>query len=250
MKQTIFFDLDDTLVYCNKYFNDVLDRFAGEMSVWYASAGITREAIAAKQAEIDIAGVQIVGFQPDHFPQSFIDTYRYFRDVTGRPSSALEEEKLWKLGNSVYGIEVEPYPMMEETLYSLANDGNELHLYTGGDTLIQYRKIESLRLDRFFEERIYVRQHKNTEALEQILSTGRFDRTNTWMIGNSVRTDVVPALSCGLNAVYLKQEEEWKYNIIPIDTSPSGAMLTLTALPEVPPAITDYLSGTAMRKSV
>ncbi|MFC5467589.1 HAD family hydrolase [Cohnella suwonensis] len=249
MKQTIFFDLDDTLVYCNKYFNDVLDRFADEMYAWYAKSGVTREAIAAKQAEIDIAGVQVVGFQPDHFPQSFVETYRFFRDATGRASSVLEEEKLWKLGNSVYGIEVEPYPMMEETLYSLANKGNELHLYTGGDTLIQYRKIESLRLDRFFEERIYVRQHKNTDALEEILASGRFDRSNTWMIGNSVRTDVVPALLCGLNAVYLKQDEEWKYNIIPIETPPTGALLTLTALPQVPPAISDYLSGLTMKES-
>jgi putative hydrolase of the HAD superfamily len=243
------FDLDDTLVYCNKYFHFILDRFADEMMDWFGTAGITRADIAAKQTEIDIAGVQILGFKSEHFPQSFIDTYRHFQQLTGRAPSPLDEEKLWKLGNSVYELQVEPYPMMEETLESLAGNGHELHLYTGGDVLIQYKKIESMRLERYFGDRIYVRQHKNTEALEQILSAGAFDRANTWMIGNSVRTDVLPAVRCGINAVYLKQEAEWTYNVLPIDAEPSAALLTLTALPQVPPAIHDYLHGIAMKES-
>ncbi|WP_373230978.1 HAD family hydrolase [Cohnella sp.] len=248
MEQKIMFDLDDTLVYCNKYFNFILDQFTDEMTDWYSPAGITRASIMEKQTEIDIARVHVQGFKSEHFPQSFIDTYRYFQDITGRAPSPLEEEKLWKLGNSVYEQEVEPYPKMEETLDTLAKRGHELHLYTGGDTLIQNRKIELMQLERYFEDRIYVRQLKNTAALEQILSEGEFDRVNTWMIGNSVRTDVLPALQCGINAVYLKQETEWTYNVIPIDTSPKGALLTLTALPQVPPAIHGYLEAVGMRK--
>ncbi|TFE24867.1 HAD family hydrolase [Cohnella luojiensis] len=247
MSQKIMFDLDDTLVYCNKYFHFILDQFADEMTSWYTPAGISRENIMAKQTEIDIAGVQILGFKSEHFPQSFIDTYRYFQNLTGRVASPLEEEKLWKLGNSVYELDVEPYPLMEETLDSLASGGHELHLYTGGDMLIQYRKIEQMNLERYFQNRIYVRQHKNKDALEQILSEGRFDRANTWMIGNSVRTDVLPALHCGIHAVYLKQKAEWTYNVIPIDAKPSGALLTLTALPQVPPAISDYLIQVGMK---
>jgi putative hydrolase of the HAD superfamily len=86
--------------------------------------------------------------------------------------------------------------------------------------------------------------------LEKILTDGRFDRENTWMIGNSVRTDVLPALHCGINAVYLKQESEWTYNVIPIDATPSGALLTLTALPQVPPAIYDYLNTSVLKELV
>lgn len=250
MEQQIMFDLDDTLVYCNKYFNFILDQFADEMTTWYSPAGITRASIMEKQTEIDIARVHVQGFKSEHFPQSFIDTYRYFQSLTGRSPSPLEEEKLWKLGISVYEQEVEPYPMMEETLDALANRGHELHLYTGGDILIQNRKIELMKLERYFEDRIYVRQLKNTAALEQILTERGFDRGNTWMIGNSIRTDVLPALQCGINAVYLKQETEWTYNVIPIDESPKGALLTLTALPQVPPAIHSYLESSAMRESV
>ncbi|MFB9275080.1 HAD family hydrolase [Cohnella cellulosilytica] len=249
MKQQILFDLDDTLVYCNKYFHDTLDRFADRLAEWFGPAGVRKEEIAAKQTEIDIAGVQVLGFKSEHFPQSMIDTYRYFQRVTGRARSALEEDQLWKLGNSVYALEIEPYPMMDETLESLSASGHELHLYTGGDSEIQLRKIESMRLERYFKDRIYIRQHKNTDALEQILSSGGFDRGNTWMIGNSVRTDVLPALHCGINAVYLKQEAEWAYNVIPIDAMPRGALLTLSELPQVPPAIRQYLDDLLMRES-
>jgi len=250
MSQQILFDLDDTLVYCNKYFHSILDRFADRMAEWFGPAGVSREEIAAKQTEIDIAGVQILGFKSEHFPQSMIDTYRHFRSVTGRKGSPLDEDQLWKLGNSVYDLEIEPYPMMDETLESLAEKGHELHLYTGGDPVIQFRKIESMRLERYFDDRIYVRQHKNTDALEQILSAGGFDRSQTWMIGNSVRTDVLPALRCGINAVYLKQESEWAYNVIPIDAKPNGALITLTELPQVPTAIHQYLDEKPMKESV
>lgn len=250
MKQKIMFDLDDTLVYCNKYFHFILEQFMDEMTTWYSPAGVTRANIMEKQTEIDIARVHVQGFKSEHFPQSFIDTYRYFQNLTGRTPSPLEEDKLWKLGNSVYEQEVEPYPMMEETLDTLANRGHELHLYTGGDTLIQNRKIELMNLERFFEDRIYVRQLKNTEALEKILTDGQFDRFNTWMIGNSVRTDVLPALQCGIHAVYLKQEAEWTYNVIPIDATPKGALLTLTALPQVPPAIHHYLDTVGLKETI
>jgi putative hydrolase of the HAD superfamily len=250
MKQKIMFDLDDTLVYCNKYFHFILEQFTDEMTTWYSPSGVTRANILEKQIEIDIARVQEQGFRSEHFPQSLVDTYRHFQNVTGRASSPLEEQKLWKLGQSVYELEVEPYPLMEETLDSLATSGHELHLYTGGEMLIQRKKIEQMNLERYFQHRIYVRQHKNTDALEQILSDGGFDRDNTWMIGNSVRTDVLPALHCGINAVYLKQESEWTFNVIPIDATPSGALLTLTALPQVPPAIYDYLNTSNLKELV
>lgn len=250
MKQTILFDLDDTLAHCNKYFHFILDQFADEMTTWFEPAGISRAAILEKHTEIDIAGVQHLGFQSEHFPQSFVDTYRYFRSLTGRAGSPLEEENLWKLGLSVYEQEVEPYPMMEETLDVLQQKGHELHLYTGGDAVIQRRKIEQLKLERYFQDRIYVRQVKNTPAMEEILTEGGFDRDHTWMIGNSLRTDVLPALECGIHSIYLKHEREWAYNLIPIDAEPTGAFVTLTSLAQVPPAIHHYLAAEGIREPV
>ena len=246
MKQTILFDLDDTLIHCNKYFYLVIERFAVTMSEWFRSFGLRPETVREKQTEIDIAGVQILGFKSDHFPQSFVETYRYFSDRYGRAKSPVEEDALWKLGMSVYELEAEPYPHMSETLEHLSRAGHELHLYTGGEPAIQNRKIERFQLSRYFGDRIYIRRHKNNEALEGILSEGAFDREHTWMIGNSIRTDVVPALTAGIHAIHMKSESEWLYNIVSIDVKPRGAFYTLHRLLEVPPAIDEYVS---LRKS-
>ncbi|WP_276351358.1 HAD family hydrolase [Cohnella caldifontis] len=241
MKQTLLFDLDDTLIHCNKYFNLILEQFADLMEEWFGPLGVSRKEILSKHTEIDIAGVKVLGFKSEHFPQSFVDTYRHFRHLTGRKRFHSEEDRLWKLGMSVYDFEVEPYPHMEETLESLSREGHELHLYTGGEPRIQQNKIDRMRLQRFFGERIYIRQHKNAQALEQIVLSRAFDRSRTWMIGNSLRTDVMPALQCGLHSVYLEQENEWKFNMVEIEHPPQGAFLKLKSLTEVPGAIRRFL---------
>lgn len=242
MKQHLLFDLDDTLIHCNKYFGLIIDQFIDEMTTWFKSFDeITPEIIRDKQTEIDIAGIEIVGFKSDHFPQSFVETYRHFSRLAGRPESDAEKERLWKLGLSVYEQEAEPYPHMEETLMTLRESGHELHLYTGGERRIQRRKIEKLKLERYFGSRIYIRRHKNSNALEAILAEGGFDRSRTWMIGNSIRTDVVPALTTGIHAIHVKTEQEWQYNIVDIDVAPKGAFVTVGRLSEVPGAIQNYV---------
>lgn len=243
MKQNLFFDLDDTLIYCNKYFYFVIEQFVDAMTTWFAGyEGVTADAVRNKQTEIDIAGVAVLGFKSEHFPQSFLDTYNYYCDLTGRKKSKAEQDFLWKLGLSVYDHETEPYPNMEATLDKLAGEGHTLHLYTGGEITIQRRKIEQMKLERYFEKRVYIRRHKNSEALEQILAEGGYDRSLTWMIGNSIRTDVVPALTAGIHAIHMRTESEWQYNVINIEVEPKGAFFTLNNLIEVPPAIHDYVS--------
>lgn len=242
MKQQIMFDLDDTLIHCNKYFYLVIEQFVDAMTTWFQGyESVTADAVRDKQTDIDIAGVAVFGFKSEHFPQSFVDTYVYFSDVTGRKRSRSEEDFLWKLGLSVYEHDNEPYPNMEQTLFALADAGHELHLYTGGESAIQRRKIDKLQLDRYFGSRIYIRRLKNSEALETILSEGAFERNRTWMIGNSIRTDVVPALTAGIHAIHMKTKSEWQYNVVQIDVEPKGAFLTLDQLKDVPDAIHRYI---------
>lgn len=242
MKQQIMFDLDDTLIYCNKYFFFVVDQFVDSMTTWFRGYDIvTPESVRDIQMQRDIALIGNTGFKSEHFPQSFIDTYNHYIDLTGRKRSVVEEDFLWKLGMSVYEHETEPYPHMEQTLDALAEAGHELHLYTGGEILIQRKKIERMGLERYFGSRIYIRQLKNIDALEHILSGNAFDRDRTWMIGNSIRTDVVPALTAGIHAIHMRTLQEWHYNVVQINVQPKGAFLTLDELRDVPPAIQTFL---------
>lgn len=244
-RQHIIFDMDDTLIHCNKYFDLILDEFFDLLQGWFRDHGVTVEQIRSKQMEIDVAGVDKLGFASANFPQSLIDTYRYFCDLHSREIKLSEEEQLFKLGLSVYDQEVEPYPGMMETLDTLQNEGHRLYLYTGGETKIQKRKIEQMKLADFFEDRIYIRQHKNVKALEEILSAGNFRRQLTWMVGNSLRTDVLPALTAGINSIYIKQRREWHYNLVELKQEPHNVLYTVSALTEVPEIIAESTAATS-----
>lgn len=239
-RQTIIFDMDDTLIHCNRYFIEAIDAFAEMLLDWFQDDPVTAEEIKDKQQEIDLSYVEKEGFVATHFPQSFIDTYRYFAARFRRPFAEERIRELMRLGMSVYEKEIESYPHMNETLHRLKQEGHHLCLYTGGDTLIQQKKIERIGLERFFEDRIYIEQHKNSETLARILERERFDRKNTWMIGNSVRTDIVPALVNGIHAIHIPAEKEWSFNIVPVTTMPRGAYLAVRQLRDIPAAIEQY----------
>ncbi|MCZ8524033.1 MULTISPECIES: HAD family hydrolase [Paenibacillus] len=239
-KQTILFDMDDTLIHCNKYFDLVAEQFADQIEAWFHGYHLSIDEVKKKQSEIDLERVLVSGFAPDHFPQSFVDTYEYYLNLTGRARSDKEIERLRELGASVYGHSIEPYPYMEETLRALQAEGHELHLYTGGEPAIQMRKVTEGGLQRFFATRIHITRHKNAEFLESLVRTHGWDRKHTWMIGNSMRTDINPALKCGLHAIFMPAEQEWVYNQVELETEPSGAFFTLPGLNAIPEAIRSY----------
>ncbi|MFD2612234.1 HAD family hydrolase [Paenibacillus gansuensis] len=239
-KQTIIFDLDDTLIHCNKYFNMIISQFADQMEMWFRGYGVTEKQIRDMQQELDVAMVEIHGFTLEHFPQSFIDTYLHYCHITGHPEKQEEKDFLYKLGSSVYDQEFEAFPHMMETLQTLKDQGHLLCLYTGGVQAVQQKKVDKLQLASFFEDRIFIAQHKTVDVLERILVEHQYDRKHTWMIGNSIRTDIVPALQSGIHAIFIPALEEWQYNNVEIHVTPQGAFLTLKDLTEVPDAIRKY----------
>lgn len=85
--QQVIFDLDDTLVHCNKYFELILGQYFEMMSDWFSDEGPTMEEMRRKQVEIDVETVNTSGLASDNFPKSLIATYRYFaQSITVRPT--------------------------------------------------------------------------------------------------------------------------------------------------------------------
>jgi putative hydrolase of the HAD superfamily len=209
----------------------------------FGSKRINEEQIRKKQQEIDLIGVEQLGFTLDHFPQSLVDTYLFLCDLYNEMPENETKEKLRLLGQSVYHMDIEAYPDMVETLNQLKQSGHILFLYTGGVTEVQFRKINQLGLEYFFENRIHVARHKTIEEMDRLLHRIQADRSNTWMIGNSLRTDIVPALESGIHAIFIPADNEWNYNIVEVKTEPAGAYLTISSLNQVPNAINAYLKN-------
>ncbi|WP_147535445.1 HAD family hydrolase [Bacillus marasmi] len=238
-KQNILFNLDDTLAYCNRYFNTVVERFIDQMSIWFDT--LTREDIRQKQLEFDLDAISVHGLASNRFPESFVKTYKYYCEKYGKEKYKSEIDYLRELGFWVFEIPVEPIPYMNETLSTLKDAGHELYLHTGGDEANQLRKISQLEITTYFEHRIFISEHKDTTALSDILKTIDADPYKTWMVGNSLRTDILPALKMEINAIYIPAESEWKYNEVEVDVEPKRAYFQLNSLREVPDAIHQYV---------
>jgi putative hydrolase of the HAD superfamily len=248
MDQILLFDLDDTLIHCNKYFAQAIEQFAALLREWLAPFSVDTAMIKQKQLETDMALVLAEGFQPHHFPQSFVETYEFFCRYTGRPIHKTEKHMVWELAQSVFAQEAEPYPNMEETLSALQKQGHLLFLYTGGNPAVQQSKIRQMNLQRYFADRVVIARYKDTEMLESIIRRHRLPRERTWMIGNSIRTDILPALENRLHAIHIPAQSEWEFNIVDVDVKPQGAFFTLSSLQEIPPAIEEYVRKQDLRK--
>lgn len=96
---------------------------------------------------------------------------------------------------------------MPETLEYLARR-HCLYLVTKGDPDEQTRKIESSGLAKHFQE-VEILSEKNPESYCKLLDRHAWDPTSTWMIGNSPRSDINPAISAGLRAVLIPHPHTW-----------------------------------------
>lgn len=240
-KQNIIFNLDDTLIECNKYFHLVNEQYAAQMKEWFP--GIPMDTVRAKQVEYDLAVVDKNGLSVDHVPQSFMSAYRYFCKETGRTPREEELKRLEELGYSVFTMPVEALPHMYETLEKLKQEGHELYLHTGGEEKNQWRKITQLQLAAYFDNRVFISMYKDVNALAKIMDKMDFNPADTWMVGNSPRTDVLPGLEQGINVIYIPASNEWHYNVVDISIKPKGAFLTLSSLSQVAEAIREYVTA-------
>jgi putative hydrolase of the HAD superfamily len=81
-------------------------------------------------------------------------------------------------------------------------------MFTKGDLDEQRVKIDRSGLGRYFEHAVIVRE-KNQAAYENLTREQRFEPSQTWMIGNSPKSDINPALAAGLNAVFVPHARTW-----------------------------------------
>lgn len=238
-RQTLILDLDDTLIHCNKYFRDAVNHFASQLQEWFPK--LTKKEIKEKQLEIDIKSVEKHGLHSSRFPESLATTYKYFCEINNRATNEEEIERVRIIGQEVFQIEVQPFPSMYEVLQELQSEGHQLYLFTGGDEANQNRKIIQLELETYFEDRVFIFEHKNTEALKQVLDSINYDKKSTWMIGNSLKTDIQPAIELGINAVHIPAELEWTFNnSFEIDEDSTKNFYTLKTLKDVPRFIREH----------
>ncbi|WP_409302508.1 HAD family hydrolase [Peribacillus sp. SCS-155] len=237
-KQTLIFDLDDTLIHCNKYFRDTINKFVNQIQEWFPA--LDTQEIRQIQLEIDLKSIAEHGLHSSRFPESLVSTYIYFCEKFSQKVEPDRADKVRQIGQSVFQIEVQPFPNMYEVLNALKQDGHDLYMYTGGDKENQTRKIMQLELEAYFGRRVFIYEHKNSSALKEVLQIIEADPRTTWMIGNSLKTDIKPAIENGIHAIHIPSELEWSYNNVKIDIDPKGELLTVNSLDQLPEIFRKY----------
>lgn len=199
------FDLDDTLLATWDLFNNAENSFYGEM----AKFGFDRESVEQRFIQIDNANVGIWGFMPKRFYTSMGETYLSFCGETGQLPDDEAKERLENIGRSVFQTVPKLLDGAIDVLNELKSKGDSLFLWTKGDENVQKRKIEEHDLHKYFDE-IYILASKKKEDLHQIIQINKLPTNITWVVGDSVRSEINPALELGLNAI-LVSTTTWRY---------------------------------------
>lgn len=193
--QILIFDADDTLWECNTYFEQAIHAFIDMLH----SEHLTREAIR----EVLDTFERKNGYGARAFAQSMVETFRQLAPE----NDPGDEEKVEKLGLAILEQEMEPIPGVAETLAALRSH-HTLLMFTKGDEEEQQIKINRSSLSDFFEFQI-ITDDKTVATYREIIDGLNLDPASTWMIGNSLRSDIQPALEAGINAIYVPNPHTW-----------------------------------------
>ena len=222
-RQFLLIDGDDTLRENNVYFEQAIEAFID----FLAHSTMTRAQVRTALDEIERMNVRVHGYGSASFTRNLRQTYERLAERDLRPQDI---EHVHQLGQRIAGQPVKLLPKVAETVSYLAGR-HDLMLLTKGHPEEQRLKIERSGLEAFFSATA-VAHEKAEETYRAIVHERHLDPTRTWMIGNSPRSDINPALQAGLNAVFIPHEHTWrleKEEVVPAD----GRLLTLQRFSEL-----------------
>lgn len=157
-----------------------------------------------------MANISKMGFSPERFPTSLVETFRVLCDSKGFVPSQAEKQHIYELGTAIFTKSPTLFRDVKKVL-SQVSHSYQLILYTMGDRATQQRIIHALKLESFFAERIYIVSAKTSSQLEQVLQARALSPGDVLMVGNSMKSDINPALELGISCVWVNQHS-WAYD--------------------------------------
>jgi putative hydrolase of the HAD superfamily len=209
--QTLLLDADDTLWENNIYFERAIADFIAYLDHQHHSPAEVREALN----RCEHATIAKYGYGMASFERSLIAC---FDQLTSAPATDLERARIASFVRSIAEQAIELLPGVAQTLPRLAKR-HRLILVTKGNSEEQRLKIDRSGLHIHFSA-IEIPAEKHPDAYRSIIDRHCLTPAATWMIGNSPRSDINPALAAGLHAVYVHHPNTWVLEHDPL-TRPS-----------------------------
>jgi putative hydrolase of the HAD superfamily len=196
----LIFDADDTLWENNVIFERVIDEFLE----WMTHPELDRAGVRDVLDGIEAANAVTHGYGSKVFLRSLGECVARLR---GREATAEETARISGWAASFAADHVELIPGVAETLAQLAGR-HEMLLLTKGDTEEQRRKVAVSGLAGHFRD-VHIVAEKNVATYEELKRAYALVPDTAWMIGNSPKSDILPARSAGLNAVFIPNDHTW-----------------------------------------
>jgi putative hydrolase of the HAD superfamily len=195
----IGFDADDTLWEHADFYRQAEKRLVDLLSDYGDETKITM-----KLREVELRNLPLYGFGVKGFTLSMIETTI---ELTGDAAPLMLVKRIVASGHELLKHPIELLPFVKETLSTLA-DAYSLILITRGDLFDQERKLEESGLRDFFEA-VEIVSDKNVETYRHILKKHAERPERAMMVGNSLKSDVIPALEAGYWGVHVPQPLTW-----------------------------------------
>jgi putative hydrolase of the HAD superfamily len=214
--QTLLIDADDTLWENNIYFERAITAFISFLN----HRDYTREQVREKLNEVEREHTTAHGYGVVSFRRSLIAC---FERLSPETITAEKHRQIESFAQAILEQEMELMIGVAETLPALAAR-HRLILMTKGNEAEQTAKLERSGLSNHFSAAEVVRE-KSRETYCEVCERHELAAANTWMIGNSPRSDINPALAAGLHAVYIHHPNTWVLEHEAMDTAPEGQQL-------------------------
>jgi putative hydrolase of the HAD superfamily len=214
--QTLLIDADDTLWENNIYFERAIAAFISFLDHQEYSPAEVRQTLNTVERETILAH----GYGLSSFTRSLIDCFDRLS-----PSQPTEErrERVRGFARAIAEQEIELLPGVAETLADLAGR-HHLILMTKGNHAEQVDKFARSGLAPYFAA-VEIVAEKDPQAYRDVILRQNIAARSAWMIGNSPKSDINPALAAGLHAVFLFHKDTWVLEHATLDSAPAGQNL-------------------------
>ncbi|WP_421852006.1 HAD family hydrolase [Marinomonas sp.] len=206
--QTIAFDADDTLWRNEDIFIHAQDEFINLLLSYHDEAYIR-----SHLGEVQINNLEHFGYGIKGFTLSMIETAI---ELTEGRISGSEIHEIIQLAKCMLASPVELLPNIEQVLSQLKGQFRLL-VITKGDLLDQESKLARSGVADYFDA-IEIVSDKAAEAYQQILQRHKFSAENFLMVGNSLKSDILPVLDIGAQALHIPYHSTWDHEKVTDET--------------------------------
>lgn len=221
--QVIGFDADDTLWVNETYFRDAEHEFGKLLSHYETPNKIEQELFKMEIKNLPLYGYGVKGF--------VLSMVEMALEISNYDLSSTTLQAILNIGKDMLNKPVELLDGVEEVLQQLSKN-YRLIVATKGDLLDQERKLEKSGLLTYFHH-IEVLSDKQENDYTKMLSRLDVKPEHFLMIGNSLKSDVLPLINIGASAIHIPFHTTWEHEKVVEDSSKQKPYKTLDNLSEL-----------------